>query len=122
MVTIEDVRVTLFALAFVVVCFSLIAYAWRNPTGAAKLLCLIAVVALGLIGIASAETNEIEYFVVEEIVGVTAENFNGEVVYRIDFVFHDDVLSWYEDEPIYAGRTYVLKIWRSQEVVNSAWL
>ena len=76
----------------------------------------------GVAKIAKAEPEEVEYFVVEEIVGVTAEDFDGEIAYRIDFVFHDDILSWYEDEPIHAGRTYVLKIWRGTEVVSSAWL
>ena len=118
----EDVRTIMVILVFFVVCFAVIVYAWRNPKGALKLLCLVAIVALGIAGFASAEQPEIEYFVVEEIVGVTAETFDDEVIYRIDFVFHDDILSWYEDEPVRSGRTYILKIWHSMEVVNSAWL
>ena len=76
----------------------------------------------GIAKIAKAEQEDIEYFVVEEIVGVTAVDFDGEVTYKIDFVFHNDILSWYEDEPVHSGRTYVLKIWCGVEVVNSAWL
>lgn len=84
--------------------------------------CAAFVLFCGIAKIARADAPEVEYFVVEKIVGVTVEDFDGEVTYRVDFVFHDDILSWYEDEPVYSGRTYVLKIWHGQEVVNSAWL
>ena len=120
MLTIENVRVCLYILGFFVACFTVIAYAWRNPAGAAKLLCLVAIVVLGIVGFASAEPAEVEYYSVDRIVATEVVFDSFWLTTRIDFVYHKDILSWYEDGFAMPWNHYIVKVWREREVVNSA--
>ena len=118
----EDVRTIMVILVFFAVCFAVIAYAWRNPKGALKLLCLVAIVALGIAGFASAEPAEVEYYSVNRIVATEVVFDSFWLTTRVDFVYHEDILSWYEDGFVMPWNHYVVKVWREREVVNSALL
>jgi len=115
MLTIEDVRVGLFVLGFFVLCFGIIAYAWRNPKGAIKLLCLVAVVALGLIGIASAEDKLFDEITVSKFEFIEAAVDRGEPCLRIWFNYKGESLSWYDDEFL-PGVEYKVVIFAGNQV------
>lgn len=95
-----------------------------NPKRAARIIMVVVVLAMLLVGgkTAIAEPAEVEYYSVDKIVATEVMFDNFWPTTRIDFVYHEDILSWYEDGFAMPWNHYVVKVWREREVVNSALL
>lgn len=118
MLTIEEVRTYMFLFGFIVTCFVIIAYAWRNPSGALKLLCIIAIVALGIAGFAMAEDTDFDEVTTINFRQVEPVIFNGEALLCVYFDYHGKLLSWYDT--IFLPQTeYHIIIFGGEEVIDA---
>jgi hypothetical protein len=119
MMTIEDVRIYILIAAFVAAGVAIIVYALKNPTGAMKLICMVAVIAMALTAFAFAEAEaNFDEVTIIDFRRVEPVLFNNEAVLRICFNYNGELLSWY-DTVFLPQMEYRITIFAGEEVIDA---